>query len=155
VKLWLAAIGKTKTPFVADGLAHYEKRLVRYLPYERLELPDVKGPLPEAEQKRREAERLLAALPHGATLVALDGKGKSLATEAFAAWLQGRMNAGTAHIVFAVGGAYGHGEDVLRRAELALSLSPLTFPHDLVRLIFAEQLYRILTILKGEPYHHG
>ncbi len=156
MKIVLAAIGKTQQPFVREGLAFYAERLKRYAKVELLELPDAKKSAPTPKlQKEQEAAQLLKAIPPTATVVALDEHGASFGSEAFADFLQKRMNAGGKELVFAVGGPYGHGPALLERAQSRLSLSSMTFPHDLVRLVFFEQLYRAFTILKNEPYHHG
>lgn len=153
MKLSLLVIGKTKQPFVREGLLHYAERLRHYAPFEIVELPEaaVRGATPPRDD---EARRLVEKLPRGAFVVALDEHGKAFSSAALARLIEERRNAATQAMAFLVGGPYGHGEAVRRRADLTLSLSLMTFPHDLVRLLFAEQLYRAHTILRGEPYHH-
>jgi len=156
MKVSLISIGKTKQAHILDGLKFYQKRLGHYVNYNMLELPDEKhtGKLSKNEQKRKEASRLLKHCPDASFVVALDEHGKDLSSVAFANWIQKRMNSGTRDLIFLIGGAYGHGEQVLKRANFNFSMSSLTFPHDLIRLLFSEQLYRAMTILKNEPYHH-
>jgi 23S rRNA (pseudouridine1915-N3)-methyltransferase len=107
------------------------------------------------QQKEREGKAILDQVSTGDELVLLDVDGTELSSPGLAGWIQKRMLAGTKQVVFVVGGPYGFSEDVYKRADSKISLSRLTFPHQLVRLIFIEQLYRAMTIIKGEPYHHA
>jgi len=152
MKVRLLVIGRTKEAYAVEGVNHFAERVRRVLPFEIVELPDekTKGP----GQKDREAERLLAALKADDFAVALDEHGKSLRSVEFARFVESRMNAGTRSLSFLIGGPDGHGDAVLKQAGLVLSLSPMTFPHDLARVIFTEQLYRAVSILRHEPYHH-
>lgn len=155
MKLVLLTLGKTKQAFIREGLLFYAERLAHYTSFELVEVPELaeRGLTKEA-QCAREAEVLLAKIPRGAYVVMLDEGGKSLRSVELARFIETRQNAATKHLVFVVGGPYGHGPTLRERADLSLSLSAMTFPHDLVRLLFSEQLYRAFSILRKEPYHH-
>ncbi len=148
--------GKTQEEYVEKGLLEYEKRIQRYVPYQRIEIPSprIQAGTQETFVKEAEARLMEKYVLRGAELILLDEKGKMMSSVEFASMLQQRMNTGLKNIVFAVGGPYGFHENILKQSSFRLSLSPMTFPHQLVRLIFAEQLYRAFTILRNEPYHH-
>lgn len=155
MKLLLLTQGKTKQAFIREGLLFYAERLSHYAPFELLEVPELtERGLSKEQQKAREAERLLAKIPRDAYVVMLDEGGKSLRSQDFAKFIEARQNSAVKHLVFVVGGPYGHGQALRERANQSLSLSAMTFPHDLVRLLFTEQLYRAFSILRNEPYHH-
>jgi 23S rRNA (pseudouridine1915-N3)-methyltransferase len=156
MKLLLWTIGKAHEPYVKAGIEDFTKRLNRYFTAEWNIIPTPKnaGLLSEAELKKREGELLLEMLRPDDFLVALDERGKALHSEGLAAFLQQRATESTRQVVFLIGGAFGIDTPVLKRANLQWSLSALTFPHQLVRLILAEQLYRAATILRNEKYHH-
>jgi 23S rRNA (pseudouridine1915-N3)-methyltransferase len=156
MKLKLLMVGKNREEFIEDGYSFYKKRLLNYLPYEDVVIPPLKNSAnltPEAF-KLREGELLLKKLKGDDYIVLLDEKGKSLTSEGFAAFLQQRMNSGIRTLTFVTGGAYGFSQEVYNSAHTKLSLSSMTFPHQLVRVIFLEQLYRAMTILRNEPYHN-
>ncbi len=153
MKTTFVVIGKTEDPAVKAGLALYEGRLRHYLDYQLTELPAAKVTEP-LKQKEKEGEALLKLLKPSDVLVLLDEKGKEYDSVGFASFMQQQMNRSTKHLLFATGGAHGFSEEVYKRANAKLSLSKMTFPHQLVRLIFAEQLYRAMTILRNESYHH-
>ncbi len=155
MRITLLTMGKTDMPWVADGLRMYCSRLSHYVPFTVRELPELKGvrSLSREQIKQREGELLLDAAGPSDTVVLLDEHGAEYTSVQFAAWLQKLMNAGR-DIVFVVGGAYGFSPQVYARASSKLSLSKMTCSHQLVRTVFAEQLYRAFTILKGEPYHN-
>jgi 23S rRNA (pseudouridine1915-N3)-methyltransferase len=157
MKITLLTHGKTSSGWIRDGITEYEGRLQHYLKYEHVALPDLKGlgALPKPEQMRKEGELLLSRIKPGDLLLLLDEKGKALGSEDFSRDLQGLFNRGPRQLVFAVGGPYGFGDEVRRAAAGSFSLSKMTFTHDMVRLFFTEQLYRAMTILKGEKYHHS
>jgi len=155
VKLVLLSIGKTSQKHIQEGIKHYTARISRYMPIDIKELPDekkVKGGI--KGQKDKEASKILSALPKSSCLVALDEYGTEMGSVQFAKWMQKRMNSGVKNLVFSIGGPFGHGSELLEKADFKISLSKMTFPHDLIRLLFVEQLYRAMTILKNEPYHH-
>ena len=152
----LLTVGKTTIKFVTDAIAEYEKRLKRYIPYKITSLPDVKNAksLTEEKQKQAEGELILSRLSQSDYVVLLDEHGKEFTSMEFAAYLQKQMLAGRKRTVFIVGGPYGFSEEVYARADGKISLSRMTFNHEMVRAFFTEQVYRAMTILRGEPYHH-
>ncbi len=156
MKVCLLVIGKTDASYIREGIAEYEKRLTRYIPYEMKVLPDVKNAknLTESLQKEREGEMLLEQFQAGDFVVLLDEKGRQYSSVEFSQFLAQKMLGTIKRLVFVVGGPYGFSEEVYKRANDKISLSKMTFSHQMVRMIFAEQIYRAMTILKGEPYHH-
>lgn len=157
MKLTLLLVGKTAFPYINDGIAIYRKRLGFYLPFSMVELPDVKNAssLSSEQLREKEGDSILKAVRQNDTLLLLDERGESYSSVQWAAFLERQMvvNPGR-DITFAIGGAYGFSEKVYKRADGMISLSRMTFSHQMVRLIFIEQLYRAFTIIKGEPYHH-
>jgi 23S rRNA (pseudouridine1915-N3)-methyltransferase len=149
-------VGKTNDKYLMDGIAEYEKRLKRYIPFKPEVIPEIKRNkgLAENELKTKEGNEILGKLQNGDFVVLLDENGKSFGSVAFAKHLQKRMNGGYKRIVFVVGGPYGFSPEVYNRANEKLSLSAMTFSHQMVRLFFTEQIYRAFTILRNEPYHH-
>ncbi len=156
MKLSLWTIGKAHDDYVQKGITEFTKRINQYFPVEWKIIPVPKNAasLPEAEQKKKEGAVILELLKPGDYLVALDEYGKSFGSEGIAHFLQQRATESTRSVVFLIGGAFGLDEAVLRAARVKWSLSELTFPHQLVRLILAEQIYRACTILHNEKYHH-
>jgi len=156
MKILLIVIGKTDEKYLIEGMAKYQGRLKHYVPFDYEEIPDIKNRkvLSEAQQKKREADLILAKLKAGDKLVLLDEKGKDYRSLDFSKHLQQQMNAGIKRLVFVVGGPYGFDESVYKKAQGKLSLSKMTFSHQMIRLFFIEQIYRGMTILKNEPYHH-
>jgi 23S rRNA (pseudouridine1915-N3)-methyltransferase len=150
MRVHLLAVGRCKEAAIKSLVAEYGNRLRPALSL--VEVEERKA-LPAAELKAREGQLLLEALPKGATLVALDEHGKSLSSQAFAEQVGRWRDSGVADLAFAIGGADGHDAALLSRADLKLSLSPLTWPHMLVRVMLAEQVYRAHSILAGHPYH--
>ena len=151
------SVGKANEPYVKEGIELFTKRIGNYFPVQWTIIPMPKnaGLLNENELKLKEGEIILQQLKKEDYLVVLDERGKQLTSEAFAAFLQQRGNESAKNIVFLIGGAYGVSNDVMQRADYKWSLSPLVFPHQLVRLILAEQLYRACSILRNEKYHHS
>lgn len=156
MKVCLLVIGKTDASYIREGIAEYEKRLTRYIPYEMKVLPDVKNAknLTESLQKEREGEMLLEQFQLGDFVVLLDERGRQYSSMEFSQFLAQKMLGTVKRLVFVVGGPYGFSDGVYKRANDKISLSKMTFSHQMVRMIFAEQIYRAMTILKGEPYHH-
>lgn len=152
----LLVIGKTDSKELQILIADYTKRLGHYINFKLEIIPDIKNlkHLTEIQQKDKEGEALLAKIKASDHLILLDEKGREYTSIAFADYLQKRMNSGLKQLVFAIGGPYGFGEAVHLRAQEKLSLSKMTFSHQMVRLFTTEQLYRAFTILKNEPYHH-
>lgn len=156
MKLLLMAVGRTSMPMVRSGVDEYLGRLRHYLPVQTLIIPDVKrtSGLTVERQKELEGNAMLAALTPADCLILLDENGREMTSREFAAYMQKHMASGIRRLVFAVGGPYGFSPAVYARANGKLSLSRMTFNHEMVRLFFVEQLYRSQTILRGEPYHH-
>jgi 23S rRNA (pseudouridine1915-N3)-methyltransferase len=157
MKVKLLMVGKTKENFVEAGCLNYRKRIVHYLPYEEQVIAGLKNTknMASAEIKLREGELILKHLQQGDTVVLLDEKGREFTSEGFAGFIGKLMNTGTRQLVFVIGGAYGFSPQVYARADHLLSLSKMTFSHQIIRLIFAEQFYRAMTILNNEPYHNA
>ncbi|MBK9286299.1 MAG: 23S rRNA (pseudouridine(1915)-N(3))-methyltransferase RlmH [Flavobacteriales bacterium] len=153
MKIRLLLVGRTERGFVSEGLAHYLERVKHSTPVEVLVLSEA-GTGNAAQQARMEEPRILAALQPGERVVLLDERGRNLTSPQFAAHLGAWRDQSVRQVTFVIGGAYGVTEAVRQRADLVLSLSAMTFPHQLVRLLFAEQLYRAYAILGGRPYHH-
>lgn len=153
----LITVGKTDSDAVAALVSLYQKRINRYLKFSVVSLPDIRnaGSLSEETLKREEGMMILRNIANGDYVVLLDDKGTEHTSPGLAAWLQKRMNSGLRRLVFVIGGAYGFSQAVKERADDSVSLSKMTFSHQIVRAIFAEQLYRAFTILNNEPYHHG
>lgn len=156
MKTCLLVIGKTDAAYIREGIEEYERRLKRYIPYEMKVLPDVKNArnMGESLQKEKEGEMILEQLQATDLVVLLDEKGRQYTSVEFSEYLAQKMLGGIKRLVFVIGGPYGFSEMVYQRANDKLSLSKMTFSHQMVRMIFAEQIYRAMTILKGEPYHH-
>lgn len=156
MKIWFWSIGKAHDSYVKEGIAEFTKRISKYFPVEWTIIPVPKnaGMLSEMDLKKKEGETILQWLKPDDYLIALDEHGKQFSSESLSDFLQERGSASTKNIVFLIGGAFGLDAAVLKRAQLKWSLSQLTFPHQLVRLILAEQVYRACTILKNEKYHH-
>ena len=156
MKLACWSVGKTHESYIKEGVKLFTDRLQHYFKTEwtLLPVPKSTGMLSEMDLRRKEAEMILDWLEKDDYLVLLDEKGRSLSSEGLATFLQTRANESTKRIVFLIGGAYGVDEMVKKRANFCWSLSTLVFPHQLVRLILSEQLYRAATILRNEKYHH-
>jgi len=156
MKVKLVVIGKTDKNYLKEGLDLFQARIPHYLPFEYQVIPDIKNTksLSEDQQKEKEGELILAQLKAGDELILLDERGKEYRSIDFAGFLEKKMLGGIKTLVFCIGGPYGFSSAVYQAATGKISLSKMTFSHQMVRLIFCEQLYRALTILKGEPYHH-
>ncbi|MBB1282806.1 23S rRNA (pseudouridine(1915)-N(3))-methyltransferase RlmH [Flavisolibacter sp. BT320] len=156
MKISFWSVGKAHEGYVKSGIDEFTKRLSNYfaVQWNIIPVPKNAGLLSEADLKKREGETILGLLKDDDYLIALDERGKSLTSEGLANFLQQRANESSKNLVFLIGGAFGLDEKVLQAARLKWSLSPLTFPHQLVRLILAEQVYRACTILRNEKYHH-
>lgn len=154
VSLW--TIGKTNEIYVKEGINDFTKRISRYFPIEWniIPVPKNAGMLSEMDLKKKEAETILQWLRPEDYLVALDERGKQISSEGLAKFIQTRSNESVKNIVFLIGGAFGLEDQILAKAKFTWSLSQLTFPHQLVRLILAEQIYRACTIIRNEKYHH-
>lgn len=155
IQFW--SIGKTHEPHVITGVSDFTKRINNYFPASWKLIPPVKNSssLSEQELKKKEGDLILEALSPSDYLVALDERGKEFSSAQLSTFLQQRTNESARQLIFIVGGAYGLDARILSRANVQWSLSKLTFPHQLVRLILAEQVYRACTIMRNEKYHHG
>ena len=156
MKVILLYIGKTQESYLQEAIGNYLNRLRHYLPVEPQLIPDLKNAknLREEQQKEKEGQLLLGKIQPGDSLVLLDERGRQYRSVEFARFFQERMNSGVKRLVFAIGGPYGFSDAVYQRANEKLSLSKMTFSHQMVRLFFVEQVYRAMTILRNEPYHH-
>ena len=155
MKCNLLLVGKTTDKHFAAGIDDYVSRIGHYMPFSLITIPELKNTkaLTEEQQKEKEGELILKQLQPSDTLVLLDERGKMLRSAEFAQWLTGKQLT-SRRLVFCIGGPYGFSKAVYDRANERLSLSTMTFSHQMVRLVFTEQLYRACTIIKGEPYHH-
>jgi len=156
MKIKLVVVGKTDDKYIAEGIKKYFNRLKHYITFEYSELPDIKNSknLSQEQQKKLEGEMLLKQLQAGDFVVLLDEKGKTFTSREFASYIEKKMVSGTKRVVFIVGGPYGFSDEIYAKANDKISLSKMTFSHQLVRLIFFEQIYRAMTIIRNEPYHH-
>lgn len=157
MKVSLLWIGKSSGKHIIAGIEKYSHRIKKYHGFELEEVPNVKNSdkLNIATLKKREAEHLLKKINTDDYLVLLDEKGKAYDSEVFAGFLQKLMLQSVKRVVFVIGGAYGFAPEIKTRAQIRISLSPMTFSHQLVRIIFLEQLYRANTIIRNEPYHNA
>jgi len=156
MKLQFWAIGKNNEAYIKTGVEDFTKRISNYYPvkWNIIPVPKNAGMMSEMDLKRKEGELVLEWLDKNDYLVALDERGKQMDSEGLAAFLQMRANKSVRNIVFLIGGAFGLDDTILKRANFTWSLSQLTFPHQLVRLMLAEQVYRACTIIRNEKYHH-
>jgi 23S rRNA (pseudouridine1915-N3)-methyltransferase len=157
MKIHFWSIGKNNEPYIKTGVEDFTKRIAKYFPVEWdiIPVPKNAGMLSEMDLKKKEGETILEWLEKDDYLVALDETGKQMASEQLARFIQQRANESKRKLIFLIGGAYGIDQAVFERANYKWSLSLLTFPHQLVRLILAEQVYRACTILRNEKYHHS
>ena len=156
MKITLLTVGKTDKDWVKQGLDIYVSRLKHYIPFSVVEIPELKNvsSMTKDQIKTREGELILKNIKPTDDVILLDEHGKEYSSVEFASLLQKKISYEGKDIVFVIGGAYGFSEAVYKRANSKISLSRMTFSHQMVRAIFAEQIYRAFTIMKGEPYHH-
>jgi len=156
MKIKLLLIGKTEEDYLKKGISVYEERLKHYIGFDIITITSLKNTksLSFELQKEKESELIEKYLTSSDYVVLLDENGKHFTSVEFAGFIQKQLNNAIKNLVFVVGGPYGFSENLLKKADFKLSLSKMTFSHQLVRLIFAEQLYRAFTILRNEPYHH-
>lgn len=155
MKITLLVVGKTTDSHIEALIQEYQKRLTHYVPFTLQVIPELKNTkaLTSEQQKQAEGELILRTITPATDLILLDEHGKEYRSIEFADYVQKRMSSGR-DVVFVVGGPYGFSEAVYQRANGKISLSKMTFSHQMVRLFFVEQIYRAMTILRGEPYHH-
>ena len=156
MKITLLTVGKTDISWVKSGIKTYVSRLKYYIPFTMVEIPELKNvsALSREQIKTREGELLLKQIRPGEDVILLDEHGKEFTSVQWADVLEKKISLGGRDSTFIIGGAYGFSEDVYQRANSKISLSKMTFSHQMVRTIFVEQLYRAFTIMRGEPYHH-
>ncbi|HEX2396105.1 MAG TPA: 23S rRNA (pseudouridine(1915)-N(3))-methyltransferase RlmH [Bacteroidales bacterium] len=157
MKVTLINVGVTQDTYLKDGIAIFEKRLSRYISFEMINLNEPRNlrNQPEIVQKETEGKMILSALEKTDRPVLLDVSGKQMNSEKFSQYMQLSMNSSIKNLGFITGGPYGFSDEIYRIVKERISLSSMTFSHQMIRLIFMEQLYRAFTILKGEPYHHA
>ena len=157
MKITLILNGKTEDDYIIKGFAVYEQRLKHYIPFETIVIPALKNTkaLSIEQQKQKEGEVIFKNIESSDKLILLDENGMEYNSVNFSVFIQQQMNSGIKNCVFVIGGPYGFSEEVYKRANGKISLSKMTFSHQMIRLFFAEQLYRAMTILKNEPYHHS
>ena len=156
MKIELAVIGKTSIGYLKQGIDEYIKRLKHYVPFEIKYIDDIKNTknISEDQQKRTESAKILSLLDKSDFVVLLDEHGKEYTSMQYSSYIQKRMLSGVKKVVFVIGGPYGFSQEVYDRANDKISFSKMTFNHEMIRLIFTEQLYRAYTIINHEPYHH-
>lgn len=156
MKVTLLVVGKTTDIFALGALSEYQKRLKHYIPFSIEVIPEVKSAksLSEEQIKAKEAELILSFCKPGDSIVLLDERGQEFTSEGFSGYLQKKMNSGIKNLIFVIGGPYGFDQAVYKASNESVSMSKMTFSHQMIRVIFIEQLYRAMTILSGEPYHH-
>ena len=156
MRITLLAVGKTNDPHFIAGIEEYARRIRHYLPFDIEIIPELRNTksLTEEQQKEKEADLLLKTFCQGDYIILLDEHGREYRSMEFAAWMEKRMAAGPKRLVFTIGGPYGFSPRIYQRANEKVSLSKMTFSHQMIRLIFAEQIYRAMTIITHEPYHH-
>lgn len=156
MKITLLLIGKTNDDYLKKGIGIYQDRLKNYITFELKTIPELKKTksLSELQQKEQEGQLILELLKPQDTVLLLDEHGEEYSSVNFSSFLQKKMLSGIKNLIFVIGGPYGFSDKVYQRANGKISLSKMTFSHQMIRLIFIEQLYRAFTILKGEPYHH-
>jgi len=155
MKTLLILVGKTTDKHFQAGIADYVERIGHYMPFELVTIPELKNTknLTEEQQKTAEGDLILRQLQPSDTVVLLDEHGREYRSLEFARWMEQKRNTAR-RLVFVIGGPYGFSKEVYARANEQLSLSKMTFSHQMIRLVFTEQIYRACTIIKGEPYHH-
>lgn len=156
MRITLLTVGKTNDLSFKNAISEYQKRLKFYISFDIEEIPALKNTknLTEDNQKKKEGELILKSIQNDDEVVLLDDKGSEFTSKQFASYIEKKSASGLKRLVFVVGGPYGFSEEVYQRANDKVSLSRMTFSHQMVRLVFTEQLYRAMTIIKGEPYHH-
>jgi 23S rRNA (pseudouridine1915-N3)-methyltransferase len=156
MKITIIFTGKTKEKYIEAGMREYLKRLRHFIPVELLTIPDIKSSrgLTQKEYMEKEAEAIMRKIPERSVIILLDERGQQFDSIELSRYFE-KKSLESRDLCFIVGGPYGFGEDIYSKADDKISLSRLTFSHQMVRLIFVEQLYRSFTILRGHPYHHG
>jgi len=157
MKITLLVVGKTTDKYLIEGIEKYTKRLIHYCKFQIVEIPELKNTksLSEEQQKEKEAELISQKITATDHVILLDEQGKQFTSVEFSKEINKWMNQSVSSVVFVIGGPYGFDQKIKNRANAEISLSKMTFSHQMVRLFFVEQIYRAYSILKGEPYHHS
>ncbi len=157
MKITLLVVGKTTDKYLIEGIEKYTKRLIHYCKFQIIEIPELKNTksLSEEQQKEKEAELIFQKITTTDHVILLDEQGKQFTSIEFSKEINKWMNQSVSSVVFLIGGPYGFDQKIKNRANAEISLSKMTFSHQMVRLFFVEQIYRAYSILKGEPYHHS
>ena len=157
MKVKLIVVGKTNVNYLKDGETEYDQRIKHYVNFEQLIISNIKKTknLSTVQLKNKEGEKILSKINTGDYVVLLDEKGKQFSSKEFSNFLNEKNLTSTKYLVFVVGGAFGFSDEVYKRADYKLSLSKMTFTHQMIRMVFKEQLYRAFTIIKGEKYHNN
>lgn len=157
MKITLLVVGKTTDKYLIEGIEKYTKRLIHYCKFQIIEIPELKNTksLSEEQQKEKEAELIFQKITTTDHVILLDEQGKQFTSVEFSKEINKWMNQSVSSVVFIIGGPYGFDQKIKNRANAEISLSKMTFSHQMVRLFFVEQIYRAYSILKGEPYHHS
>ena len=156
MEICILSVGKVNSSWIQKGISEYESRIGKYLKFSSIIIPDIKNAksLSKESIKAEEGKLILGNVTDSDTLVLMDERGKEFTSREFAEWIQKNMNSGRKRLILCIGGPFGFSEKVYRRADFKLALSSMTFTHEMAKLILSEQVYRGLTILRGEPYHH-
>lgn len=156
MEIVLLSVGKISSSWIQQGIELYEKRIVRYIKFSSVIIPDIKNSksLSIENIKEEEGKIICSNFNQSDYVVLMDEKGKEHTSRGFAEWVQKQMNTGRKRLVLVIGGPYGFSQEVYSRADSMIALSKMTFTHEMAKLLLSEQIYRAMTILKGEPYHH-
>lgn len=156
MEVCIISVGNISSDWIQKGVKIFESRLSNYIKYSESIVPDIKNPKSLSREKIQieEGKQILSRLLPSDFVVLLDEKGKEFTSRGFSEWLQKQMNSGRKRLVLIIGGPYGFSPQIYERADIKIALSQMTFTHEMAKLLLTEQLYRALTILRGEPYHH-
>lgn len=156
MEICVLSVGKISSQWIKQGIDLFESRIIKYTRFSSFIIPDLKNSksLSKDTIKEEEGKSILAQLTPGDIVVLLDEKGKEQTSKEFASWIQKQMNTGRKRLVLIIGGPYGFSQNVYQKADLMIALSKMTLTHEMAKLVLTEQLYRSMTILNGEPYHH-
>lgn len=156
MEICILSVGKINSPWIQQGIEQYESRLNKYIKISKVIIPDLKNAksLSVETLKEEEGKLIINNLAPSDYVIILDEKGREFSSREFAQWMQKQMNSGRKRIVLIIGGPFGFSDDVYSRANFKIALSEMTFTHEMAKLLLTEQIYRAMTILKGEPYHH-
>lgn len=156
MEICVLSVGKISTSWIKDGIELFESRIGKYIKFSVITVPDIKNAknLSKESLKEEEGKFIMSNIIQSDYVVLMDEGGKELTSRDFASWIQKQMNSGRKRLVMIIGGPFGFSQDIYQRADFKVALSKMTFTHEMAKLILSEQLYRAMTILKGEPYHH-